>query len=75
MPRPRTIEDKTAYMREYMRGYRQGKRLKVPKEKPAPKRVENLDRSKPVGKNVKLDRPGYMRRYMRWSRAEKGAKQ
>ena len=37
------------------------------------KRHLELDRSKPVGKNVKLDKPGYMRQYMRWVRAQKAA--
>jgi hypothetical protein len=63
MPRPRTIQDHKAHMREYMRAYRAAH--------PKPKKRRELDRSKPKGENVKLDRPGYQRQYMRWVRAGK----
>lgn len=63
MPRRRTIEDRAAYMRVYMRAYRAAN--PSPKKRPA-----ELDRSKPKGKNVKLDRPAYQRQYMRWKRAQ-----
>lgn len=66
-----TREERAAYIRVYMREYRDGKRRRVPREKPAPKRPPHLDRSKPTMENVKLDRPGYMRQYMRWVRAGK----
>jgi hypothetical protein len=56
-----TKEKRAAYMREYMREWR--------RKHPAPRKRRDLDRSKPIGKNVKLDRPGYMRQYMRWKRA------
>jgi hypothetical protein len=48
----------------YMRAYRQ-------RNAETRKRPADLDRSKPKGENVKLDRVGYMRQYMRWRRARK----
>lgn len=54
-----TNAERAAYMREYR------KRHPTPRKRPA-----QLDRSKPVGVNVKLDKPGYMRQYMRWWRAQ-----
>lgn len=57
-----TREERAAYQREYR------------KRNPAPrKRPPVLDRSKPKGVNVKLDKPAYMRQYMRWWRSKKAA--
>lgn len=57
-----THEERAAYMREW--------RKRNPESR---KRPPVLDRSKPKGVNVKLDRPGYQRQYMRWWRAQKQA--
>lgn len=57
-----TREERAAYMREYRR------RNPAQRKRPA-----QIDRSKPVGVNVKLDKPGYMRQYMRWWREQRHA--
>lgn len=57
-----TREERAAYMREWR------KRNPEPRKQPPV-----LDRSKPKGVNVKLDRPGYYRQYMRWWRAKQKA--
>jgi hypothetical protein len=57
-----TSEERAAYMREY--------RKRQPKKRPAA-----LDRSRPVMRNVKLDRPAYQRQYMRWYRSNKFMRQ
>jgi len=52
-----TKEERAAYMRAYR------------KRDYVRKRPEFLDRSKPKGKNIKLDPSAYYRQYMRWYRA------